>query len=199
MVIGPGGVLAQENHETGNAEGAVIKQWVKDVKDLRAAALQQSRLAGYQLEHDDGTVETVSPKTILEPLRSRARSGERMLAQPTALLFEAWGHGQCAIIGCGAAGSRSCVADTCGIAPRMQRRFESGSAGGPEWLRCRAARLGSALQWWPRCSSAGAFRRKSGSCKRDVGEWFHPDRDLRFFGEAFGRAPLGDTPLCTKP
>jgi hypothetical protein len=127
-------------------------------------------------------------------------SGTGTLGQPTASLSRgvaAWV--MCANIDCGAPRSRPCVADTCGIAHRIQRRFESGSSNCPEWLRCRAARLGSALQWLPRRSSAGPFRRKSGSCERDGGEWFHPDRDLRLFGEAFGRAPLGDTPLCTKP
>ena len=61
-------VLGKHAHAAGNAEAAVIQKWLKDVKDLRAAALRQSRIAGYQLEHQDGTVENVTPNVILDML-----------------------------------------------------------------------------------------------------------------------------------
>ena len=61
-------LLGRHAHQAANAEAAVIQPWLKDVKELRAAALRQSRVAGYQLEHEDGTTETMTPKMILDVL-----------------------------------------------------------------------------------------------------------------------------------
>jgi hypothetical protein len=65
-------------------------------------------------------------------------------------------------------------------------------------IHCPAEHLGSAVQWRTRRSTAGSARRESGSCKRDDGGSFHPDRNFRLFGEALRRAAFRDAPLCTK-
>jgi hypothetical protein len=61
-------LLGKHAYQAGNPEAEEIQKWLKDVKDLRAAALKQSRVAGYQLEHEDGTIETMTPKLILDML-----------------------------------------------------------------------------------------------------------------------------------
>lgn len=61
-------LLGKHAHRAGTSEAADIQQWLKDVKDLRAAALRQSRVAAYELEHEDGSTETMTPKVILDML-----------------------------------------------------------------------------------------------------------------------------------
>ena len=61
-------LLGKHAHQAGTPEAAEIQKWLKDVKGLRAAALNQSRIAAYELEHEDGGTETMTPKTILDML-----------------------------------------------------------------------------------------------------------------------------------
>lgn len=61
-------LLGKHAHQAGTAEAAVVAKWLKDLKELRAAALKQSRVAAYELEHADGSTETLTPETILDML-----------------------------------------------------------------------------------------------------------------------------------
>ena len=61
-------LLGRHADQAGTGEAAIVGQWLKDLKGLRTAALKQSRVLGYQLEHPDGTVETVTPESTLEML-----------------------------------------------------------------------------------------------------------------------------------
>jgi len=61
-------LLGKHAYEAGTPEAAEIVEWLKAVKELRAAALKQSRIAAYELEHEDGTTETMTPAMILDML-----------------------------------------------------------------------------------------------------------------------------------
>jgi hypothetical protein len=61
-------LLGKHAHQAGTIEAGVVSQRLKDLKDLKAAALRQSRVLAYQLEHPDGTTETITPTMILEML-----------------------------------------------------------------------------------------------------------------------------------
>jgi hypothetical protein len=61
-------LLGRHAHEAGTPEAAEIQTWLKGLKDIRAVALKQSRVAGYELEHEDGSTETMTPKVILDML-----------------------------------------------------------------------------------------------------------------------------------
>lgn len=61
-------MLGNHAHQAQTPEAAVVGQWLKDLRDLRAAALQQSRVLAYELEHPDGSTESMTPMMVLDLL-----------------------------------------------------------------------------------------------------------------------------------
>ena len=65
-------LLGNHAHQAQTPEAAVVGKWLKDLRELRAAALKQSRVLAYQLEHPDGSTELMTPTVVLDLLINEA-------------------------------------------------------------------------------------------------------------------------------
>jgi hypothetical protein len=61
-------LIGKHAHESASPEAAAITIWLKDLKNHRAAALRESQVLAYELEHSDGTTETLRPEDVLNML-----------------------------------------------------------------------------------------------------------------------------------